>query len=598
MNFKNPLVRYSILGIGLVIVAVVVWQLLSPTGISVNPDMKTQVLAIPFTQYSYPDLSPDGKWLAFPAADANGRWDIYYMHVGGGEPRKITSDATSFIQQSADISPDGGQIVYDRPNDKGTSFDIFCVSALGGTSRQLVEGGSSEQWSLDGQRVGFIRVPTNSRYHSTSRHIEFWTVGADGTGLRKEFEDTLFVARGNYRFNFCWAPDGKSIAWIRSFSSDSQVLVTHNLESGTERQLTPGNENIDAMKWTKDDRIVFSSNRAGNTNLWAIPASGGEAVQVTKGGGPDLALSIASSGNELVCLQQQRVSHIWRANIDGSNRRQLTFDDREIGEASLSPDGKQIAFTMHDPDPLKVRFDIYVMDRDGNNRRRLTNGLTFPRFPSWAPDGHHVAYFVTPTGQGADTVYKSFVVDVENPGPPKLAGNNVQNFWVNNDYIISTDGYRSYIMRPAASTTRRFFSDSLVIVSWGRGRRIGYWDWHQGRQGWWAVNIKPTTIADLLKQKGDVIMPEVLGSPRKVSSAPNFFNRYTSGPTDGEEILQYASEDKVRRISFARGNDELLSAQFLGLRNKSLEVRADGKELVFVAPMLSSRLILLENVFK
>ena len=93
-------------------------------------------------------------------------------------------------------------------------------------------------------------------------------------------------------------------------------------------------------------------------------------------------------------------------------------------------------------------------------------------------------------------------------------------------------------------------------------------------------------------------MPEVLGSPRKVSSAPNFFNRYTSGPTDGEEILQYASEDKVRRISFARGNDELLSAQFLGLRNKSLEVRADGKELVFVAPMLSSRLILLENVFK
>ena len=157
------LVRYGALGALALVLAATSWFVFAPTGLSVNPDMTTRVLQVPFTQYSYPSLSPDGKWIAFPAADANGKWDIYYMHVNGGEPRRITSDATRFTQQTASISPDGSQIVYDRPNADDTSYDLFTVSALGGTSRKLAEGATSAQWRPDGQRVGFIRS-TNRRY--------------------------------------------------------------------------------------------------------------------------------------------------------------------------------------------------------------------------------------------------------------------------------------------------------------------------------------------------------------------------------------------------------------------------------------------------
>ena len=597
---RGRIIRYGAIGaVAVVVLGLVGWLLLGGSGLSVNPDMTTRVLQVPFTQYSYPSLSPDGKWVAFPAADASGKWDIYYMHVSGGEPRKITSDATQFIQQSAHISPDGSQIVYDKPSEQGTTIDIFAISSLGGANRKLVERASSAQWRPDGERVGFIRQPTNARIRSESNHIEFWTVGKDGIDLKKEYEDTLFVARGNYRYNFCWSPDGRSIAWIRSFSANSQALLVRDLNSGLERQLTKGDENLDAMAWTNDDRIIFSSNRGGNTNLWVIPASGGEPVQVTKGGGPDLSVSVAASGNDLVYLQQQPVSHVWTAGIDGSSPRQISFDEREIFEPAFSPDKNRIAFVMTDPDPLTNKADVYVMDRDGNNRRKLTNGLTNPRVPKWSPDGRRIGYFHPPTGPDASTgIVKSYVVDADNPGAPTLIGDWRGNEWIDNDHFLTIGDRKSYITTISTATNRRFFHDSTEVWHFGGGRVLGYYDWRHGFQGWWAVTIQPTTVADLLKQTSDVIMPVVVGSPRKINSALDYFQRWTSRASADGTILRSAGNEMVRSISFTRGKEELLPARFPGLRGRSIEISRDGKEVVFTTPRLSSRLILVENVFK
>jgi len=589
----------ALAGAAVVVLAALGWFLFGRPSLSVNPNMATHVLQVPFTQYSYPSFSPDGKWIAFPAADANGKWDIYYMHVNGGEPRKITSDATTFIQQSAQISPDGSQIVYDRPNADRTSYDLFAISSLGGTSRKLAERTSSPLWRPDGQRVGFIRT-LNLRQRSQSGLMEFWTVAADGSDLRREYIDSLFVTKGgNYRFSFCWSPDGRSIAWIRSQSAFSQVLVVHELASKNDRQLTKGGENLDAMAWTKDDRIVFSSNRGGNTNLWAISASGGEAVQVTKGGGPDIGLSIAASGNELVYLQQQRVGYLWTANIDGSSLRQISFDDREIRGPSFSPDRKRIAFILNDPDPLKKTSDIYIVDRDGNNRRRLTTGNPTALVTGWSPDGERIMYSVSPTGQGSDTgSVRIYVVDADNPGAPKFAGNAYGSFWLDDDHILSTDLVRSYIVTVSTAQTRRFFTDSIIVYSMWDGRHIAYLDLHRATAGWWVAEIEPTTASNLVKQAGELIMPVLRGSPKKIDFAPSLRGPWTSRPSVSGSVLQYAGEGKARLLSFARGNEAVLAARFPGLTNASLELSPDGKEMVFVTPRLSSRLILLENIFK
>ena len=74
-------------------------------------------------------------------------------------------------------------------------------------------------------------------------------------------------------------------------------------------------------------------------------------------------------------------------DADGSNPRQLTR--RGAGAPSWSPDGTQIAFdSYHDGSG-----NIYVMDADGNNLRRLASyKKASARFPSWSPDGTQIAF--------------------------------------------------------------------------------------------------------------------------------------------------------------------------------------------------------------
>ncbi|MGA9405805.1 MAG: protein kinase [Bacteroidota bacterium] len=597
---KNPMRMYVMIGGGTLVVAAVVWFVLLRSSASLNPDMTTKILQVPFTQYSYAGISPDGNWIAFPAADASGKWDIYFMNVNGGDSRKITSDATSYIGQSADISPDGSQVIYNRLSDDGKTDDIFVISALGGASRKVATRGEYPLWRHDGKRIGFIRT-SNGGSVSESGKMEFWTVQPDGLDARREFIDTLFVTKGNnYRYSFCWSPDGNSIAWIRSLSSSSQVVIIHNLKTGDERQITNGKENIDSMVWTVDGFIIFSTNRGGNTNLWAIPASGGNAFQITKGGGPDIGISTSYSGRSLVYLQQQPVGNLWRANVDGSSLRQISFDERNITEPSFSPDKKHIAFVMNDPDPLTRNSNVFVMDRDGNNRRQLTSGSPNIRFPRWSPDGKRISYIVLPTGQGADTGKpKIYIVDADNPGVPTFTGNYFGVSWLDDNHILTVDGVRSYIVTVSPSQTRRFFTDSVTVWGLYEGKRLLVYDRRKASTGWWIVDINPTTADELTKQPGDVIMPVIKGNPKKIGNELGFAQLMTSALSQNGLVMQYAENDQLREMSIVDSKEKIIPTHFPGIDiTSTFDLSKDGSEIVFVAPRLSSRLVLLENVFK
>src|SRR6185503_12048730 len=146
---KKPLwIGVAVIGAAAIVAGVFLLSKKSPR--ELNPEMTTRVLQVPFTQISYPGLSPDGKWVAFPAADAAGAWDIYYMHSGEGEPRRITFDSAAFAQQVADISPDGSRIAYNKPNGETGLDDLFVVSSLGGGSKRIAEGGILPRWRPDG----------------------------------------------------------------------------------------------------------------------------------------------------------------------------------------------------------------------------------------------------------------------------------------------------------------------------------------------------------------------------------------------------------------------------------------------------------------
>jgi Tol biopolymer transport system component len=85
---------------------------------------------------------------------------------------------------------------------------------------------------------------------------------------------------------------------------------------------------------------------------------------------------------------------IWAVTADGKNRRQVTSKERDgldrASHPSVSPDGLLVAFSGFTGD----RADIYVINTDGTNLRKLTssNANEYQMIPGFSPDGRLIAY--------------------------------------------------------------------------------------------------------------------------------------------------------------------------------------------------------------
>ena len=79
---------------------------------------------------------------------------------------------------------------------------------------------------------------------------------------------------------------------------------------------------------------------------------------------------------------------IYTVDFDGTNLKRLTDAEGYDAEGSYSSDGKQIVFTStRDGDP-----DLYVMDADGSNVRQVTNVAGYDGGPFFSPDGKWIIF--------------------------------------------------------------------------------------------------------------------------------------------------------------------------------------------------------------
>ncbi|HET6977956.1 MAG TPA: DUF5050 domain-containing protein [Pyrinomonadaceae bacterium] len=79
---------------------------------------------------------------------------------------------------------------------------------------------------------------------------------------------------------------------------------------------------------------------------------------------------------------------IYVMNTDGSDVKRLTFNTQFDGEASFSADGGKIVFTS----TRDGNGEIYVMNTDGTNQKRVTNNLGNDAHPSFSPDGTKITF--------------------------------------------------------------------------------------------------------------------------------------------------------------------------------------------------------------
>jgi Tol biopolymer transport system component len=181
-------------------------------------------------------------------------------------------------------------------------------------------------------------------------------------------------------------------------------IVTMNADGSDIRPLLRNFEDSWDPAWSPDgSRIAFASLR-GHFDLFTAGADGRNVQRLTKDQKTrDSSPAWSPTGDELAFVSTIDGNFdIFRMDADGTNVVNLTHspDANDCGcfepffvfaQPAFSPDGGEIAFSSDLADP-DGNLDVYIMDRDGSNIRRLTTDPAIDAEPDWSPDGTSIAF--------------------------------------------------------------------------------------------------------------------------------------------------------------------------------------------------------------
>ena len=207
---------------------------------------------------------------------------------------------------------------------------------------------------------------------------------------------------------------------------DSFDIFVADLEGNITRQLTnsPGYD-AEATVSPKGDKIVFTSTRSGDLELYTMNLDGSDVQQITNELGYDGGAFFSPDGTKLIFrssrpktveeiskykgllaegLVEPTNMELYICNADGSDIKQLT----NLGNANWSPfftpDGKKILFSSNYEAERGFPFNLYMIDVDGKNLERITHGETFDAFPVFSNDGKNLIFSSNRNnGGGRDT---------------------------------------------------------------------------------------------------------------------------------------------------------------------------------------------------
>ncbi|MBL7813567.1 MAG: PD40 domain-containing protein [Saprospiraceae bacterium] len=212
----------------------------------------------------------------------------------------------------------------------------------------------------------------------------------------------------------CPAPpptDSKKYLW--PIYADFDIFIADKKGQIT-RQLT-NTEGYDAEATVSPDgkKIVFTSDRTGDLELWTMNIDGSDQRQVTSGLGYDGGAFFSPDSKKLVfrasrpqteeeikeykdLLKQHLVAptnmEIYTVNVDGSDLKQITHLGKANWAPFFHPSGKKIVFSSNHHSKRGYDFQLYMINTDGTGLEQITTESIFNAFPMFSPDGKKLVW--------------------------------------------------------------------------------------------------------------------------------------------------------------------------------------------------------------
>ena len=350
-----------------------------------------------------PAWSPDGASIAFGRLGRLGKAKLMLVSALGGAERELAE--VLYPPSGSDTmnwSPDGRWLVVPGGDSAEKPSALWLVSVESGEKRQITLppannlGDYFGTFSPDGRTLAFVRYTAGSTSDLYVLPLAE-NLSAKGEPRRLSNDNRIIIG-------IAWTADGREIVFASDRGGSQGLWRMAVSGSGEPRRLSVGENGVFPSISRQGNRLVYSQS-ISDSNIWRVNLSDPREppTQLIASTRADSNPQYSPDGNKIVFNSNRSGNtEVWVCDADGSNPVQLLATGYS-GSPRWSPDGQRIAFDSN----TGGTWQIYTVSAHGGRPQRLTRSAANDLRPNWSHDGNWI-YFGSNRSGGSqpDQVWK------------------------------------------------------------------------------------------------------------------------------------------------------------------------------------------------